>query len=391
MKALETLRKEGIYHHDVVSAGKNAISGTMCQRTLLGDPGMTYHYQKLRLFALPWCNRDSKINKAYNKISNLGNVLNQKASEYKKTAGSTNYNVCLINYMAPNGKYPLRNETNFGIGKMSVSWHADSSLQQFSTIGVYHVTGSKANNWAIASRVTNDNQTPALVVPLKNKDSYFMLDDFNHHHQHAVITGSSWRYSCTMRVAITKLDTWEYIEKKASQACNMAMKLKEKLIKNKNNLIALKETMDPQILRQLGSINQEIEFEWLRMFFIQGKEHMKAHVDYWLPRIEKLERYWQKIDRAINVCIHCLEDNQDLSFKPTRRTLDILLWLLRERKTLRVEYERRMRHSAYKVLEPKWQPIVARPCDENDPHALPHDLNNVISIVDHYLQNKMFV
>ena len=171
----------------------------------------------------------------------------------------------------------------------------------------------------------------------------------------------------------------------------MAMKLKEKLIKNKNNLIALKETMDPQILRQLGSINQEIEFEWLRMFFIQGKEHMKAHVDYWLPRIEKLERYWQKIDRAINVCIHCLEDNQDLSFKPTRRTLDILLWLLRERKTLRVEYERRMRHSAYKVLEPKWQPIVARPCDENDPHALPHDLNNVISIVDHYLQNKMFV
>merc|ERR1711991_602452 len=132
---------------------------------------------------------------------------------------------------------------------MSVSWHADSSLQQYSTIGVYHVTGSNTSNWGIASRVTNDDKTPALVVPLKNRDTYFMLDDFNHHHQHAVITGSSWRYSCTMRVAITKKDTWQYIEKIGNDANNVARKLKASLTKNKNKLIQLKDAMEPQILR----------------------------------------------------------------------------------------------------------------------------------------------
>ena len=38
-----------------------------------------------------------------------------------------NYNVCLINFMPDGkGKYPLRNETNFGIGKMSA---IDSQLR----------------------------------------------------------------------------------------------------------------------------------------------------------------------------------------------------------------------------------------------------------------------
>ena len=389
INALEMLRREGIYHHDVVSAGKNAISGTMCRRTLLGDPGMTYHYQKLRLFALPWNGRQTKLDKAYNKISKLGKALDRKASEYKSTSGSSNYNVCLINYMAPDGKYPLRNETKFGIGKMSVSWHADSSLQQYSTIGVYHVTGSNTSNWAIASRVTNDDKTPALVVPLKNKDTYFMLDDFNHHHQHAVITGSSWRYSCTMRVAVTKQDTWDYILAKALEGNDFANSLMKKLSRSRDDPKSLSNAMDPQILRKLGAANMEIEFEWLRMFFLQGKEHMKSHRQYWLPRIEKLEELWSNIDRSIYLSIHFLSENKP-RLKPKRRTLDILLWLLKERKSLRDEYGRRIRHSAYKVLDSQWQPMSKRPCyfaKANDPSFV---LQDAIVVVDYYLKNKVF-
>ena len=177
-----------------------------------------------------------------------------------------------------------------------------------------------------------------------------------------------------------------------NDANNIAIKLKARLTKNKNNLMLLKDTLDPQILRQLGSVNLEIEFQWLRMFFIQGTEHMKAHEQYWLPRIEKLEKVWANIERIIYSCVEYLNINKESSFKPSRRTLDILLWLLRERKTLRLEYNRRIRHSAYKVLEPKWRPILNRPTDlEDSTNGLLDNLDGIISIVDYYLRNKLFV
>ena len=56
-EALEEMTRRKLFHYDVVSAG-NSVSSTFCERTLLGDEGMTYHYQKLRIFAYPWgkCN-----------------------------------------------------------------------------------------------------------------------------------------------------------------------------------------------------------------------------------------------------------------------------------------------------------------------------------------------
>ena len=105
-----------------------------------------------------------------------------------------------------------------------MSWHADSTLEHFSTIGVYHVTSASSkeshqldekskkyendDSWRIAMRVYYDAEGPNLgkpnsragemksidksnmIVPsvafsLPNKSAYFMLDDFNHHHQHA--------------------------------------------------------------------------------------------------------------------------------------------------------------------------------------------------------------
>lgn len=112
---------------------------------------------------------------------------------------------------------------------VQVSWHADSTLEHFSTIGVYHVTSSAEDpctalpaqsssspedaasvdsSWHIAMRVHYDAEGPNLGKPssraaemkssdtdrqpvppvlfaLPSKSAYFLLDDFNHHHQHS--------------------------------------------------------------------------------------------------------------------------------------------------------------------------------------------------------------
>jgi hypothetical protein len=51
--ALNALVTAGYFHYDVLAAGKS-VTPTFVQRTLLGARGMTYHYQKLRIFAHPW-------------------------------------------------------------------------------------------------------------------------------------------------------------------------------------------------------------------------------------------------------------------------------------------------------------------------------------------------
>lgn len=149
----------------------------------------------------------------------------------------------------------LKNEPSFEKDKCSVSWHADSTLEHFSTIAVYHITSATAAHstsigpssakaqagathptatggdeaggaaedmqtearkgaaaaeedmsWRVALRVWYDAEgpnatkaissraaemqtgarvAPSVAVPLPSGSSYFLLDDFNHHHQHA--------------------------------------------------------------------------------------------------------------------------------------------------------------------------------------------------------------
>ncbi|CAN0444241.1 unnamed protein product, partial [Hapterophycus canaliculatus] len=37
------------------------------------------------------------------------------------------------------------------------------------------------------------DRAPAVAVALPSRSAYFLLDDFNHHHQHAVLAGQSHR------------------------------------------------------------------------------------------------------------------------------------------------------------------------------------------------------
>jgi hypothetical protein len=180
----------------------------------------------------------------------------------------------LFNRCFPEHQSILKNEPSFERDKCSVSWHADSTLEHFSSIAVYHCTDSQPcpnsqsalptasggaidnsgqpssappdesnkndestlkthysnvvpklvqptdssaamecgafeeggvdASWRIGVRVWYDAEgpnaakaitsragemptakiAPAVAVPLQNRSAYFLLDDFNHHHQH---------------------------------------------------------------------------------------------------------------------------------------------------------------------------------------------------------------
>ncbi|KNC74826.1 hypothetical protein SARC_12634 [Sphaeroforma arctica JP610] len=203
---------------------------------------MTYHYQRLRIFALPWDDDGTGVYQADTAkcesgrpVSNLlalkqlNSTLTTNATElllqYHKEGGdkhnqqiaqkgvvprgSCKYSVSLINYMfcEKDSKVPLKNEAVYGMGPTSVSWHADSSLQNYSTIAVYQITGNgpiagsqnqtkrssktsdttkgSEDDWSVAMRVVADDVTPAVACRLKSGETYYMMDDFNHHHHHA--------------------------------------------------------------------------------------------------------------------------------------------------------------------------------------------------------------
>lgn len=73
------------------------------------------------------------------------------AAAFGVARGSSEYNITLINKMdAPERcAVPLRDEALYGMGPTSVSWHADSSLEDWSSIAVWQTTSNPpdATDW----------------------------------------------------------------------------------------------------------------------------------------------------------------------------------------------------------------------------------------------------
>lgn len=150
--ALNALVDAGHFHYDVLAAGKS-VSPTFVQRTLVGERGMTYHYQKLRIFAHPWADADTPEGSPLRVVRELNETLRARTRQLlraspdprvgAKVSGSCEFNVTLINLMEPAHKcttVQLKEEGQYGMGNASVSWHSDSSLEDLSTVAVYHQT-----------------------------------------------------------------------------------------------------------------------------------------------------------------------------------------------------------------------------------------------------------
>jgi len=306
------------YFFDITQpAGLNTkLAKTLVSRCLVGQPGITYKYLGLRMFAIPWTAGELGATPASVSIGTLNKTLEARGkvhlnalSRSRPVVGSTAFNLTLINKCFATS---VKEEARYkGDEKVTVSWHADSSLEHYSTIGVYHLVNDKdtiggqgegegegqgqvaKKAWRVGLRVEWDAEgptagklkahntathnkdreaaaaTPPISAPLPSGACYFLLDDFNHHHQHSVLAGEGYRYSSTHRVG--RMDGHHYSG--VLEQCQRA------------NSGARRNTA--KAIRSEQSVLDTVEFEWVRQFYIQGKDHFTKQV-WWHAPIEAL-------------------------------------------------------------------------------------------------------
>jgi len=334
-------------------------------------------------------------------------------------------------------KSDLRNENIYGLGKASVSWHKDSGLQDFSSIAVYHTlqdydiavddnrsafdlqhfknnpnskvskirkTNKQKNStqssseatqpWKVALRIADpDNSTPALTVPLPSGSLYYLLDDFNHQHEHAVITGSNkLRYSSTHRVARAGCGNWQYLDNKCDVVVKTLVSYLEdiELVNSEQKSPTRKrQTQFSKDVRSQQQLMTEIEFEWIRQWYVQGKLHADLHT-YWHEPMKKLEQTFEKIQQFTANLIRVFKtvssqqqptklsiNERKLSTLITEDTFDILIEAFVGRQKLRLVWKERLKDPIFSTMPDKMMPFrcsVLEPQNKIDLQNLAADL-----------------
>ncbi|XP_025924649.1 alpha-ketoglutarate-dependent dioxygenase FTO isoform X8 [Apteryx rowi] len=387
-----TLRKHDCFFQDLVRIkGKDFV--TPVSRILIGNPGCTYKYLNTRLFTVPWptegyeikycspqihdaCKALIKLNDYLHieavqalqgqnssetketkdslvidreqnfdaSIKEKGSVLKDQSScyvsddDYTSLKNRTSFNLTLLNYMDPLQMLYLKQEPYFGMGNMAVSWHHDENLVARSTVAVYSyscegsaveesneqiLNGRDPAVWHVGLKVAWDIETPGLAIPLHQGDCYLMLDDLNMTHQHCVLAGFLPRFSSTHRVA-------------------------------------------------------DVEFEWLRQFWFQGKRYLKC-TDWWLKPMARLEEFWRKMEVMTSLVL-CEVGKEDQTVEQRNETISCLLLVLIERQKLRKEWTARCQSQAAESL-PEDQKPECHPfwVDDDSNMPLPYDLEAVIA------------
>ena len=335
--------------------------GTKCAKTyvtrcLLGDEGTTYKYLGLRMFAHPWCeitgnststrgastsnntrnpdNNSMSLDHARGVISTMNRRLTERTKthldslEQKRrerlgfnngqpyTNGRACYDIALINRMT-NSK-DLKLERSVGRDKSAVSWHADSSLEHYSSIAVYQTIISDdagandnanhngnhngthngthndeaekfrnenelASNWSVALRVANNSEgplasrrgtnidsavltdTPAISVSLPSRSAYYLLDDFNHHHQHTVLLSENGKHSRSNASAGVRYASTHRLLRDSHNVSFMLERCR--------SVCSQFHRKGPKIWRSEQLLLSDIESDWIRQFYIQGQGH----------------------------------------------------------------------------------------------------------------------
>lgn len=312
--------------------------------------------------------------------------------------GSTDYNLTLINKMEPSSaKRDLKNENIYGMGKTSVSWHKDSGLQDFSSIAVYHTlqeyvgaggtdhaharverkrsSKSSISNedepWRVAVRVASANvKTPALAIPLPSGALYYLLDDFNHQHEHAVLAGTDkLRYSSTHRVAREGQGTWQYIRNKCEATLPKLEVLENEGLSNITNSADRKKFVKE--CRACQKLMTEIEFDWLRQWHVQGKMHADIH-SYWHEPMTRLMNAYRKLERIFVKVVGLLRkaaSAKESMPAVSEDLFDVMIEAIEDRHRLRLQWHERYRDPIFSSLSEGMKPMECPVLDRKDTDA----------------------
>ena len=422
----------GLFLYDIVQPGKKRLTKTSVTRTLVGDPGSTYKYLGLRLFSHPWVDVDANgdsiakspavemnggltlrklgyPNKTASALILMGrlnlDLINRSKSMLERhvasnvqpvgLVGSAQFNLTLVNKMEPAKE--LKRETEYGMGKISVGWHRDSGLKDFSSIAVYqslkkvNPTKNTDSSWGVALRAMDGGaggplpNVPPLLIPLPSGSLYYMLDDFNHNHEHAVIAGSggSTRYSSTHRVAREGQGTWQYIRDKVKKLTSTT----EMLVESQNaamslttmTLKKLRERLVSQI-RALQNLMDEVEFEWLRQWFVQGRKHAALH-RYWHVPIQVLCDSFCELEHATTQVLELLSDCGSKKLIVTEDLYDTLIEAFSARVKLRTFWRDKYRDPIFENIPDDERPFPC-PCLDRvkyEKGQVPEDLGVLIT------------
>jgi len=322
--ALQVMEAAGFFRVDVTQPFG---LGTKCARTyvtrcLVGEPGTTYKYLGLRMFAHPW-NQSGKdeVKNALATVGKLNATLTERTEHHlaeldkkrrsrggEAIRGRAGFDIALINRMeSVDG---LKDEPSMGEGKCSVSWHADSSLEHYSTIAVYQLLSKECNDegkWTVGLRVAHnsegprashrgtdiaiDSESPPIAVSLPSRSTYYMLEDFNHHHQHTVVAEGKVpgrRFSSTHRL-LRESHNVAHILARCKTTCTGFHR------------------KGPKVWRSEQLLLTEMESEWLRQFFIQGQAHCDILWHSWKEPVHELLKYWTQLEERTKQTIDWLQ------------------------------------------------------------------------------------
>ncbi|XP_052416985.1 alpha-ketoglutarate-dependent dioxygenase FTO isoform X2 [Carassius gibelio] len=343
-------------------------------------------------------------------------------------AGLVQFNITLINYMDPTAMTQLKEEPYYGMGKMAVGWHHDENLVPLSPVAVYSYScpaepknegvtekdgegqskekekeaetegegtskeepkkeegeGSGKEEvqkekacWRVGLKVAWDIHTPGLALPLQSGDCYYMTDDLNRTHQHCVLAGDTARFSSTHRVAQCCTGTLDYIKKRCSEALENLHTDSEKTTKSLKSLL-------PSTLQHIEDIHNEVEFEWLRQYWFQGRRYARF-CSWWTKPMEQMEKDWKEMERMTQLLLAVVEDENTVQ-ENRREMADILLNALTDRQQHRQTWRDRCQSSLAQTLPPEEAPFDRPYWSNEDPDMpLPFDLSEIINRVESLL------
>jgi mRNA N6-methyladenine demethylase len=183
---------------------------------------------------------------------------------------------------------------------------------------------------------------------------YYLLDDFNHQHEHTVISGTRHiRYSSTHRVA--RGQTWFSLRDQCETI--RSHKIITDWFTNKNTTLS-SSCWCPKAIRAQQRLWTELEFEWIRQWYVQGQRHASHH-GYWHEPIRYMEECWRILHDVTTYLLSQWESAPE-------DVLDIWIEAYVERLALQDAWEVRLQDPMYRTLEDDWQPMTLRLLDSRN-------------------------